>query len=94
MFDMPPFLQALIDQDDAENRDRLAAALKFLREHAEERHRGQVSPCGRALLMFRCLGRDQEPALTPRQAASLIAYTAERLLVAERELARRIEAGQ
>ncbi|WP_319456904.1 MULTISPECIES: hypothetical protein [unclassified Mycobacterium] len=93
---LPPFLRALTDQMDARNRDVLDAALKVYREHADEVHGGDPSPCGQAILVFRHMGLipGGPEALSQERCNAVLAYAVERLFILERELARRIAADQ
>lgn len=85
--ELPPFLRALVDQDDARNRDLLDAALTLYRQHAEQVHDGDPSPCGRAFVMCRHLGMADAPALSQHECNGLLAYAVERIFKLSHELA-------
>ncbi len=87
--DLPPFLQAKVDQGDAELRDLLTEAMGHYRAHAEH-HDGTPTPCARGEVMIRHLGiLGGSKPLGQHDALGLIAYMVERLFVLERELGRR-----
>ncbi len=89
---IPPHIQSMVDQQDAEMRDLLNAAMKVYREHSNEVHGGEPTPCARSMVMLRHL--DGAHQLGRFECNELLAYTVERLVILERELARRIEAAQ
>ncbi|GJJ23700.1 hypothetical protein [Mycolicibacterium mageritense] len=96
--ELPPFLRAQVDQQEAELRNLLNNAMDQYREHAEQDHDGEPNPCGQALVFLDQMGMmlDPErgqavqagPPLDRFLAYALIAYMVERLYVKEREMAR------
>jgi hypothetical protein len=83
-FPLPPMLRSMVDQDDARNRDLLTAALARYREHAEEAHGGDATPCGRAMVMCQHIGiTDPSQRLTVHETHSLLAFAIERLYLLE-----------
>ena len=90
---IPPHIGAIIDQQNAQLRDWLDTARKLYREHIAEAHDGEPHPCARTGLMLRHLPGG-EAHLGELHAVALAAYVVERLVILERELARRIESAQ
>ncbi|MCT7372726.1 hypothetical protein [Mycolicibacterium llatzerense] len=92
-FNIPPHIQAIVDQQNAQLRDWIEEDLKLYREHITEAHDGEPHPCARTGIMLRHLPGG-EAHLGELHATALAAYAVERLVILERELARRIDAAQ
>lgn len=74
---IPPFVQSMIDQTDALNRDNATKLLDLYTAHALETHAGEPSPCGQALVSLEAV------AASRHTLASLVAYLVERVYVLE-----------
>ncbi len=90
---VPPHIQATIDQQNADMRNLLDADLKLYRQHIDEVHGGEPTPCAKSAVLIRHLPFGESP-LGQMRAIALAAYAVERLVILERELARRVEAAQ
>lgn len=75
---VPPHIQATIDQQNADMRNL---------------HGGEPTPCAKSAVLIRHLPFGESP-LGQMRAIALAAYAVERLVILERELARRVEAAQ
>lgn len=92
---IPPHMSAAIDQQEAQLRDLANTALTQYREHVEQDHGGEPSPCAQSFLVVGYMGLRIDPetlvvtqcaeTLPQPLAYGLIAYLVEQLYVARRD---------